>query len=138
MSDSATAINIWGVIAGVFGTVALVPMLLNWFTNRLPSAKLPALVALMESTQELFLQVIRDGSLTDENEIYQCYLNLFSYVFPSLYVMARSHARPSNSIKIRIGDMGADNDDATLWQQDVRNWCKGLSGKIRDLSSTLR
>ncbi|KAL1945389.1 hypothetical protein VTO73DRAFT_2240 [Trametes versicolor] len=118
MSDSTTAVNVWGVIAGVFGTVALGPMIVNWFINRLPSAKLPALVALMESTQELFLQVIRDGSLTDENEIYQCYLNLFS-------------------IKIRIGDMGADNDEATLWQQDVRNWCKGLSGKIRDLSNQL-
>lgn len=77
MSDSF-GINVWGVVAGALGTGALVPVLYSWFKSRLPSSKLPALLELLQSTQDLFNEGIRDGLLPNENDIYQCRLSLYS------------------------------------------------------------
>lgn len=75
---SQAALNVWGTVAGGLGTAALFHSLCSWFMSRLPSAKFPALASLMEETKDLFVEGIRDGLLTDEHDIYQCHLNLFS------------------------------------------------------------
>lgn len=76
MSEAAS--NIGGIVAGALGTAALVHSLVSWLMSRLPSARFPALTVLMEETKDLFVEGIRDGLLTDEYDIYQCHLNLFS------------------------------------------------------------
>ena len=68
MSD--LGFNVWGAIAAVVGTVALVPVLISWFNTRLPRALLPLLASMLQETQESFITGLREGLLTDDTELY--------------------------------------------------------------------
>lgn len=68
--------NIWGTVAGVFGTVlAMIPFITMWIYTRLPTAKLPGLLAIMGEAEQLFATAIRDDLFADE-----CELNRFKLI----------------------------------------------------------
>ncbi|KAH9888335.1 hypothetical protein C8Q73DRAFT_668257 [Cubamyces lactineus] len=68
MSD--LAFNVWGVVAGVIGLFALIPAFLTWLQTRLPTARLPHLIASFIETERLFAAAIRDGLFTNENDLF--------------------------------------------------------------------
>ncbi|KAI0669513.1 hypothetical protein C8Q78DRAFT_1040330 [Trametes maxima] len=103
--------NVWGVVAGVIGTVALVPVIIAWFRTRLPSAKLPRLMSLMREAQQVFLDSINQGLLTKESDLYHFHLNILS-------------------TQIRVDEVRDKVHAAKTWKGDVKNWKKGLSGTI--------
>ncbi|KAI0657828.1 hypothetical protein C8Q70DRAFT_265796 [Cubamyces menziesii] len=116
MSD--LGFNVWGAIAAVVGTVALVPVFIAWFNTRLPRARLPYLVDLLSETLLLFLAGLREDLFTDESEL------------------RHFHARVKTA-KRAVDDIRAGVYGATTWRQDVKHWYMGLSGDISDLSETL-
>ncbi|KAJ8482810.1 hypothetical protein ONZ51_g5119 [Trametes cubensis] len=116
MSD--LAFNVWGAITGVLGTIALIPVFLAWLQTRLPSTRLPQLLALLKETRELFAAAVRDGLFTDEKELHQFNINLWGTVAYVDDVRARVYA-------------------ARTWRQDVNNWWHGLSGRITTLCEEL-
>lgn len=83
MSDPQ-GLSVWGGVAAAIGTAALIPLLVAWFINRLPSQRFPALLDLLEKTQNLFNEGIRDGLLPNENDVYQCHLSIWVLVFTVL------------------------------------------------------
>lgn len=74
MSD--LGFNIWGVVAGVIGTVALVPVFLAWLRTRVPTKRFPALRDLLKETQDLFKTVVQEGLITDEDELREIDCNM--------------------------------------------------------------
>lgn len=89
MSDLAW--NIWGAVAGVIGTLlAVIPIFLIWVRRRLPSKKLPGLLALLKETKKLADTALRERVITNESEIRQLDFTISTYVrvhaFESLYM----------------------------------------------------
>ncbi|KAI0669515.1 hypothetical protein C8Q78DRAFT_1040346 [Trametes maxima] len=110
--------NVWGAIAGVIGIVALVPVVIASLRTRLPSAKLPALLRIMKETQNLFVDGINQGLLTDENDIYHFHLNIWA-----------AH--------ILVDGLREEVNDDKSWRGDLRKWREGLSGRIVTLYDEL-
>ena len=70
--------NVWGAVAGVIGTLSLIPIFLAWLQTRLPSSRIPRLLALRAEILELFTTAILEGLITDEKELYQLNRNVWS------------------------------------------------------------
>ena len=66
MSD--LAFNVWGAIAAVIGTIALVPTFLIWLRTRFPSALLPSLIDTFDKAEVSLKRAVADGVFTNEEE----------------------------------------------------------------------
>ncbi|KAI0363593.1 hypothetical protein BV20DRAFT_1126194 [Pilatotrama ljubarskyi] len=110
--------NVWGAVASVLGTLALLPLLATWFLSRLPSAKLPALLRLLRETQDLFSAALREGLITDESELHQFNVNLWAAT-------------------IRVDEVRELVYATNSWQGDVVHWWRGWSGKMALITSNL-
>ncbi|KAL1945411.1 hypothetical protein VTO73DRAFT_2262 [Trametes versicolor] len=111
--------NIWGVVGGVIGTIlAVVPLVLVWLRVRLPSKKLPSLLAVLEETKELFAKAVRAGALTDEQEIQQIEFSIAT-------------------ASVHVDEFRATVYAATSYWQNVKNWWNGLSSRMVDLYEAL-
>ncbi|KAJ3004864.1 hypothetical protein NUW54_g4607 [Trametes sanguinea] len=103
--------NIWGTIAGVVGILGLIPVFLAWLQTRLPSKKLPILIQSHQELETLFATAIRDGLFSDEHDLYQFNRNIWAMTG-------------------EVEDIRAEVYAARTWRADVRNWARGLSGRI--------
>ncbi|KAH9888328.1 hypothetical protein C8Q73DRAFT_180953 [Cubamyces lactineus] len=112
MSD--LGFNVWGAVAAVVGTAALIPVIHAWFNTHLPRALLPTLSSILQETQESFVTGLREGLFTDDTELYHFHNRI-------------------RAIKRQVGEARAEALEATSWRQDVRNWYTGLSSKISHL-----
>ncbi|KAI0325876.1 hypothetical protein GY45DRAFT_1329735 [Cubamyces sp. BRFM 1775] len=116
MSD--LGFNVWGAIAAVVGTIALIPVFIAWFNTRLPRARLLDLSSLLLDTLHLFLAGLREDLLNNDNE-----LRYF-------------HARLETA-RGAVDDVRVEVYGATTWREDVKCWYNGLSGNITDISEDL-
>ncbi|KAI0629608.1 hypothetical protein C8Q77DRAFT_1141359 [Trametes polyzona] len=115
---SGSGWDIWGAIAGVLGIlVSLIPPFFFWVHTRLPSKKLPALLALLAQTQELFNNA-RDEGLMTENEI---------AAIGNALSIASVHAC----------EFDATVHSSTSYPSNVRNWWRGVTGRILKLHGEL-
>ncbi|EIW54130.1 uncharacterized protein TRAVEDRAFT_66720 [Trametes versicolor FP-101664 SS1] len=111
--------NIWGVVGGVIGTIlAVVPLFLVWLRVRLPSKKLPSLLAVLEDTKELFAKAVRAGALADVQEIQQIEFSIAT-------------------ASVHVDEFRATVYAATSYWQNVKNWWNGLSSRMVDLYEAL-
>ncbi|KAI0330366.1 hypothetical protein GY45DRAFT_1370773 [Cubamyces sp. BRFM 1775] len=110
--------NVWGTVAGVIGTLSLIPIFLTWLHTRLPSTIIPYLLAEHKATKALFTEAIRDGLITDEEEIFQFNLNIWVST-------------------MRVDEMSAKVCAAKTWWQNVKNWWHGLSGRVTAIRDEL-
>lgn len=94
--------NIWGVVGGVIGTIlAVVPLFLVWLRVRLPSKKLPSLLAVLEETKELFAKAVRAGALTDAQEIQQIEFSIATYVCSRVFSSRVMKPKVSQRVRTR-------------------------------------
>ncbi|KAI0323300.1 hypothetical protein GY45DRAFT_1376423 [Cubamyces sp. BRFM 1775] len=110
--------NVWGAVTGVIGTLSLIPIFLAWLQTRLPSSRIPHLLALRAEILELFTAAILEGLITDEKELYQLNRNVWA-------------------AKMQADEMRAKVYAAQTWWQDVKNWWQGLSGRVMTLCEEL-
>ncbi|KAI0669472.1 hypothetical protein C8Q78DRAFT_992596 [Trametes maxima] len=110
--------NVWGVVAGVIGVVALLPLLVNWFNARLPSARIAPLMELLNEVEELFFTALRESLFTSQDELFQANLNLCAARIKADAARAKAHS-------------------ARTWKQDFKNWWHGLSDRIFALHEEL-
>lgn len=61
--------DIWGVVAGVIGTVGLIPALYQLLAAQFPSAKLAYLPSEWDATETLWRSVIEDGLLIEADYV---------------------------------------------------------------------
>ncbi|KAI0657810.1 hypothetical protein C8Q70DRAFT_1055575 [Cubamyces menziesii] len=110
MSD--LAFNVWGVVTGVIGTLAvIIPVFLAWLRTRLPSNNLPQLIDAYKDVLELFTAAVRDGLFPDEDELHRYNVNIWT-------------------MTIYVDDIRSRVYSAQTWRQDASNWWNGLSGVI--------
>ncbi|KAI0819188.1 hypothetical protein BC628DRAFT_1423985 [Trametes gibbosa] len=110
--------NVWSVVSGVLGIV-LTPIasFVIWMHTRLPSKKLPALIAIFEETEALFDQARREGILTDQEvEAIKLSVNI-----ASMHVYKFCATVYSTSSYIR----------------NVKNWRRGVTDRILKLHDEL-
>ncbi|KAI0774937.1 hypothetical protein BD413DRAFT_492042 [Trametes elegans] len=109
---SADGYNIWGVVSGIIGTIAvMIPLIIACCCVRRPSTLYPPLSALLKETQGLLDTAYREGLTENEAELLELQVNIWKSSTKVEQLCAAIHAR--------------DN----LWN-DLKNWCKGLSGEI--------
>ncbi|KAI0669477.1 hypothetical protein C8Q78DRAFT_1154828 [Trametes maxima] len=111
--------NVWGVIAGVIGTVALIPVFIAWFNTRLPSARITPLVELLREVEELFSAALREGLFTSQEDLHQFSLG------------------PQHLARIDVDEARGKAYSASAWKQDVKNWWNGLSDDISAVQAEL-
>ncbi|CDO77757.1 hypothetical protein BN946_scf184993.g20 [Trametes cinnabarina] len=116
MSD--LGFNVWGAVASVIGTIALIPVLLPFIKSRLPSAMITGLIDVHKETQELFDTAIRDGLITDSNDLYLFKVHL-------------------TDAAIRVDELRAEVYAIATWQEDVAKWWYGVSRSISSLRNNL-
>ncbi|KAI0629615.1 hypothetical protein C8Q77DRAFT_1141396 [Trametes polyzona] len=117
--SSSRGFDIWGAVAGVLGVlVALIPPFAFWVHVRLPSKKLPALVALLHETEGLFDDLRRRRLITDPKEIIQL------------------DARVSTASAL-VHDFCAVVHSSNWYIHDVQNWWDGVSGRIISVHDAL-
>ncbi|KAI0774950.1 hypothetical protein BD413DRAFT_309280 [Trametes elegans] len=110
---SEKAYNIWGVVAGVIGTIAvLIPVAIACCCVRRPSTLYPPLAALLKETRGLLDTAYREGLTEDEAELRRLQLNIWQ----------------SSTEVEELCAMVYPKDN--FWY-DLNNWRKGLS---RDIS----
>ncbi|KAI0330362.1 hypothetical protein GY45DRAFT_750993 [Cubamyces sp. BRFM 1775] len=115
MSDFA--FNVWGAIAAVIGTLALIPTFLIWLRTCFPSALLPSLEDAFNRTEALFNKAVEAGVFTDEEEQDQFDVTLGSAYRQILDIQAQMKSR--------------------AFRQNAKNWWNGLSGRIVALCEEL-
>ncbi len=94
--------NIWGAVGGVIGTLlAVIPLFLVWLRVRLPSKKLPSLVALVEETKELLAKAVREGTLTHAQDIQQIEFSIATYVFSHVFSSRVMKRKISQRVRTR-------------------------------------
>ncbi|KAI0669518.1 hypothetical protein C8Q78DRAFT_1040358 [Trametes maxima] len=103
--------NVWGVVAGIIGTVAVIPALAFWLLGPLPTAKLTILEALLEDTTKMFREAIEEGLIYREDDL------------------RRFHAW-FWTIKVRLDDARLEVYDIKTWRDELASWWDGLSGRI--------
>ncbi|KAH9888337.1 hypothetical protein C8Q73DRAFT_794113 [Cubamyces lactineus] len=108
MSD--LAFNVWGAIAAVIGTLALVPTFLIWLRTCFPSVLLPSLIDTFDKTEVLFKKAVAAGVFTSEEE--------------------------QNHASTQILDIQSQVKSRTF-RQNAINWWNGLSGQIVALCEEL-
>ena len=74
MSD--LGFNVWGAVAAVVGTMALIPVFIAWFDTRLPRARLPYLSNVSQDTLTLFVTGLREGLHLDDSELYRFHTHI--------------------------------------------------------------
>ncbi|KAI0629611.1 hypothetical protein C8Q77DRAFT_1076076 [Trametes polyzona] len=115
MSD--LGFNIWGVVSGVFGIlVAMVPAFIILF--RLPSTKMPALLAIHKEATNLFNTALQLGLFADEEELKTMRLTMS---------MADTHV---DALRKKV-------PPAVSFTQNVCNWWDGVTGRIIKLNDDL-
>ncbi|KAI0944012.1 hypothetical protein AcV7_001948 [Taiwanofungus camphoratus] len=67
----SSAIDIWGVVAGVLGTLGLIPMVLAMVQSQFPSTRLKVLDDTLTETTSLFRTVSEEGLLKDVDYVSQ-------------------------------------------------------------------
>ncbi|KAI0325879.1 hypothetical protein GY45DRAFT_1329737, partial [Cubamyces sp. BRFM 1775] len=120
MSD--LGFNVWGTIAAVVGTMALVPVFIAWFDTRLPRARLPYLSSVFYDTLVLFVAGLQEGLHIDDHELHRFHTHI------------QDLRRVVDDVRVQVYDI-------TTWRQDVEHWFTGLSREISDTSrvvNTLR
>ncbi|KAI0765740.1 hypothetical protein BD413DRAFT_575153 [Trametes elegans] len=109
---SEKAYNIWGVVAGVIGTIAvLIPLAIACCCVRRPSTLYPLLAALLKETRGLLDTAYREGLTKDEAELCRLKVNIWQSFTEVEELCAAVYAKD------------------TLWY-NLNNWQKGLSRKI--------
>ncbi|KAJ8482808.1 hypothetical protein ONZ51_g5115 [Trametes cubensis] len=115
MSD--LAFNVWGAIAAVIGTIALVPTFLIWLRTCFPSALLPSLIDTFDKAEVSFKRAVADGVFTNEEEQNQYDVTLGSAYTQILDIQSQVKSR--------------------AFRQNAKNWWNGLSGQIVTLCEEL-
>ncbi|KAI0776835.1 hypothetical protein BD413DRAFT_522992 [Trametes elegans] len=108
MSDAGY--NIWGVVAEVIGVVTPIPVFYAWLQTRLPSARLPPLLQLVEETQKLFQTALQETLFVDEEHLYWFHLNMAA-------------------ANINVDEFRARVYGVSAWE-DVMSWWHGLSNQM--------
>ncbi|KAI0363591.1 hypothetical protein BV20DRAFT_1057921 [Pilatotrama ljubarskyi] len=111
---SEQGFNIWGLVAGVLGTVGLLPIFWSLIKSQMPSEKLRAVEALLAETEAMLSSGVEEGLLTYEE------FRLMMW-----------------TTKSRIDDARAQIYAATTWKEELRNWRQGLSAKSTVLRGEL-
>ncbi|KAL1945397.1 hypothetical protein VTO73DRAFT_2248 [Trametes versicolor] len=110
MSDSNQAYNIWGVVASVLSTLGLLSMVWDLFKSQMPTQKLRKLEDDLRTTYQLLNDNVEEGLLDPER------------FRPRMRI-----------IKHRIDDLRSHVFTAVTWQEELRNWRRGLSAQLNVL-----
>ncbi|KAI0325872.1 hypothetical protein GY45DRAFT_179615 [Cubamyces sp. BRFM 1775] len=114
---SELAYNIWGAVASVIGTVAVLRAVFCWALDCLPSRKMDFVEKFLDKTKASFGEVLNSGIL-DQDEVYR---------FDSWLA----------HIESRVDDVRADVYNIHTWQQDLTQWRQGLSGDMAMICQAL-
>ncbi|KAJ2965628.1 hypothetical protein NUW54_g14056 [Trametes sanguinea] len=126
MPASDLGFNIWGVISSVLGTIALTPVFIGWLKPRLPTSLITGVVEIYKETQDIFITALRDGLITDADELHHFKDNLLELMTCT-----------TNSATIDLDRLRAEVYAIKTWRQDVAKWWRGLSGRIWILQEKL-
>ncbi|OSD00977.1 hypothetical protein PYCCODRAFT_560466 [Trametes coccinea BRFM310] len=118
MPVSDLAFNIWGVVSSVLGTIALTPVFLGWLKPRLPTSMIADVLDIYKETQDLFATALRDGLITNPDEMNHFKANLLDAT-------------------ISVDRLRAEVYLIETWRQDLSKWWRGLSGRIWILRENL-
>ncbi|KAI0629618.1 hypothetical protein C8Q77DRAFT_1141420 [Trametes polyzona] len=108
MSD--LGFNIWGVVASVLGTIALVPIIWAAIKSEMPTQNMLQLEADMKITDDMLKEGVNEGLLNPEE--FQLLMS---------------------TTKLRIEGLRTRIYSATTWKEEYLNWKIGLSAKVKDL-----
>lgn len=67
--SSIAGYDVWGIVAGVLGTLGLIPILTSIVNDQMPSAKLMVLEETLLDTDSLLQSVSEEGLFTNNNFI---------------------------------------------------------------------
>ncbi|KAI0669511.1 hypothetical protein C8Q78DRAFT_181482 [Trametes maxima] len=108
---SEIGFNVWGVVASVIGTVALIPPLAMWIIHCLPTAKLRVVDKLLKETEREFHAALADGLIRREVDLHRFHNWLWS-------------------LQLRVEDMRVEVYNVHSWQNELGLWWKGLSSDM--------